>query len=95
MIERKWLDSYPEGVSAEIQFDNYSSVADLFNQHAKEFSHLPAYENMGKVMSYAEIDSLSDAFARYLQHEAKLKKGDRIAIMMPNLCNTRLRCSVH
>ncbi|MCB1756014.1 MAG: AMP-binding protein [Gammaproteobacteria bacterium] len=85
MVEKIWLKSYPEGVAAEIDYNKYSSVADLFDQCVKKFADRPAYTNMGKTLSYQEIDVLSDHFARWLQHAAKLKKGDRIAIMMPNL----------
>ncbi len=85
MIERNWLSSYPEGIAPEINFDQYSSVAELFTESAKKNANLPAFVNMGKTLTYGEIDSLTDSFARWLQHEAKLSKGDRIAIMMPNL----------
>ncbi len=85
MVEKVWLKSYPEGVAAEVSFDKYSSVADLFISNAHKYGEKPAYTNMGKTLSYSEVEKLSDYFARWLQHEAKLKKGDRIAIMMPNL----------
>ncbi len=85
MIERNWLSSYPDGVAAEIQYDQYSSVADLFEKNVKQFADSPAFVNMGQTLTYAQLDELTDAFARWLQHEAKLNKGDRIAIMMPNL----------
>lgn len=85
MNEKIWLQSYPEGVAAEIDFSTYSSIADLFEHNVDTYADIPAYSNMGKMLTYREIGEQADLFARWLQHEAKLKKGDRIAIMMPNL----------
>lgn len=85
MNEKIWLQSYPEGVAAEIDYSTYSSIADLFEHNVGIYADLPAYSNMGKTLTYREIGEQADLFARWLQHEAKLKKGDRIAIMMPNL----------
>lgn len=85
MNEKIWLQSYPEGVAAEIDFSKYNSIASLFEHNVDIYADLPAYSNMGKTLTYREVGEQSDLFARWLQHEAKLKKGDRIAIMMPNL----------
>lgn len=84
-MEKVWLDHYPEGVPVDIDPDQYSSIADLFRRSAKQFSQLPAFSNLGKTLSYGEADQLTSQFAAYLTGEAQLKKGDRIAIMMPNL----------
>ncbi len=85
MENKIWLESYPEGVAAEIDFTTYSSISSLFEHNIKLYADLPAYSNMGKTLTYREVGEQADLFARWLQHEAKLKKGDRIAIMMPNL----------
>jgi long-chain acyl-CoA synthetase len=85
MDNSPWLKNYPKGVPTEINPGRYSSVADLIDSSLIKYSILPAYDNMGKVLTYKEIDTLSAQFASFLQHELGLKKGDRIAIQMPNL----------
>ena len=84
-MERLWLKSYPPGVPADIDINEYKSLGDLFTKSVKAFSHLSAYTNLGNSLSYGEVDKLTRNFAAYLTHYAGLKKGDRIAIMMPNL----------
>lgn len=84
-MEKIWLGSYPDGVSPEVDTNEYSSLNDLMNQSIQRFSDKPAYENLGKQISYSELDQLSAQFASYLTHAAGLKKGDQIAIMLPNL----------
>ena len=84
-IDRIWLNSYPEGVPEEIDPDAYASINDIFNQACRKFAHLPAFTCMGKTLTYAELDALAMAFARYLQGTLKLAKGERVAIMMPNI----------
>ena len=84
-MQKIWVENYPEGVPAEIDTNEYDSIADLFHKSIDKFSDLPAYSNMGKVLSYADLDRLSRNFAAYLTSELGLKKGDRISIMIPNL----------
>jgi len=84
-MKKIWLENYPEGIPAEIDTNKYQSVADLFHQNIDKYRELPAYSNMGKVLSYDNLDRLSRDFAAYLSSELGLKKGDRVAIMMPNL----------
>ncbi len=84
-MEKVWLKSYPPYVPAEIDTHEYRSLVDLFQHTVKTYPERPAYSNMGKVLTYAEVDELTKAFAAYLVHGAGLKAGDRIAIMMPNL----------
>ena len=79
-----WVKNYPEGIPAEINLYDYSSVVELFESSCKKYSSKVAFENMGVTMTYAEVDKLSKDFAAYLQ-SIGLKKGDRIAIQMPNL----------
>jgi len=80
-----WFDFYPEGVEHQINPDQYSSLLELFEEKFTRFAKLPAFENMGKMYTYDQIDRLSKDFANYLTQVVGLKKGDRIAIQMPNL----------
>lgn len=84
-MDRVWLNSYPEGVPAQIDPDHYSSLLDIFSQSSEKFADQVAFVNMGKRITYRELDRLSTAFAAYLQQELGLKQGDAVAIMMPNL----------
>ncbi|MGV8959002.1 MAG: long-chain fatty acid--CoA ligase [Stenotrophomonas sp.] len=82
--ERPWLQSYPAGVPAEIDVDEFRSVAAVFDTSVAKFRDRPAYSNFGKVLTYGEADALVEQFATYLLGELQLKKGDRVALMMPN-----------
>lgn len=82
--ERPWLSSYPAGVPAEIDLEEFGSIVDVLQTSLEKFRDRPAFANLGKVLTYAEVDRLSQQFAAYLLGELKLKKGDRVAIMMPN-----------
>jgi long-chain acyl-CoA synthetase len=79
-----WVKNYPEGIPAEINLYDYNSVVELFETSCKKYGNKVAFENMGVTMTFAEVDKLSNDFAAYLQ-TIGLKKGDRIAIQMPNL----------
>ncbi|MBP6749986.1 MAG: long-chain fatty acid--CoA ligase [Xanthomonadaceae bacterium] len=82
--QRPWLASYPAGVPAEIDVDEFRSIVSVLQASLEKFRDRPAFSHMGKVMTYAEVDRYSQQFAAYLLGELKLKKGDRVAIMMPN-----------
>ena len=82
--DRPWLAQYPAGVPAEIDVDEFRSVPAVLEGAMANFRDRPAFSNMGKVMTYAEIDEASRHFAAYLLGELQLKRGDRVAIMMPN-----------
>ncbi len=82
--QRTWLDNYPAGVPADIDLEKYQSIGDVFDTAVQRFSPRPALSSFGKEVSYAQLDVLVEQFAAYLQCELKLKKGDRLAIMMPN-----------
>ena len=79
-----WFKFYPEGVESEVNVTAYSSVVNLFEESVKKFGDSIAYECMGKSLTFNEVDRLSENFAAYLQNELKLKKGDKVAIQMPN-----------
>ena len=80
-----WFNHYPEAIPHEIKLNEYQSVVHLFEESCKKYSKKVAFENMGVRLTYAQVDQLSRDFAAYLQGELGLKKGERIAIQMPNL----------
>lgn len=80
-----WHEHYPQGIPATIDVNNYQSICELIEKTVKKYSDKPAFSNMGASLTYAEVDRLSDYFAGYLTHKCGLKKGDRIALQMPNV----------
>jgi long-chain acyl-CoA synthetase len=82
--DRVWLSSYPEGVPSDIDFSQYSSLVGLMEESFARYAERTAYSYMGKNISYAQTDAESQALAAYLQ-SLGLNKGDRVAIMMPNV----------
>jgi long-chain acyl-CoA synthetase len=84
-MSKPWLQSYPEGVPAEISIEEYASVADIFDQSVCKFEDLPAYSNFGKIITYKEVKQFTSQLGAYLKHELGLAKGTRVAVMMPNL----------
>ncbi|MFZ6692709.1 AMP-binding protein [Undibacterium sp. SXout20W] len=84
MIQQHWLSSY-ESIPAEINPDAYNSVVDLMEEAMQRYAALPAMHCAGQTITYADIDRLSRNFAAYLQQRLGVKKGDRIAVMLPNL----------
>lgn len=84
-LEKVWLKRYPADVPAEIDPDQYTSLVEMFEQSVARFADQPAFINMGQVMTFRKLEERSRAFAAYLQNELGLKKGDRVALMMPNL----------
>lgn len=80
-----WHASYPASVPHDINPDVYPSLIDLLEDCFRKFADLDAYENMGKCMTYRQLDEQSRVFASFLQNELKLQPGDRIAIQMPNV----------
>ena len=79
-----WFKSYPQGVPHEVDLDEYRSIVSVFETAVRDYRERPAFCNFGKTLTYNEIDAHSRDFAAYLLGELKLKKGDRVAIMMPN-----------
>lgn len=80
-----WLKHYPKGIPAEIDLDEFPSIVSILDSSCSKFKDNIAFENLGKTLRYRDVESLSRAFANYLIHECKLKKGDRVAIMLPNV----------
>ncbi|MDK1309992.1 long-chain-fatty-acid--CoA ligase FadD [Pseudoalteromonas ardens] len=87
-MEKIWLKRYPEGVPETIDPEHYNSLLELFDKSFREFAQLPAYSNMGKTMTYQQVDEATKAVASYIQNTLKLGKGDKVAVMMPNLLQT-------
>ena len=84
-VEKIWLRQYPEGIPAEVAIDEYASLKEILERSCSKFAELPAYGNMGVSITYGELDRSSREFGAYLQKVVGLHKGDRVAIMMPNL----------
>ena len=84
-MNKPWLAQYPAGVPAEIDIQRFASLADMQRDSCQRFADLPAYRSMGVAMTFRELDEASHAFAAWLQKSAKLQRGDRVALMMPNL----------
>lgn len=80
-----WHKNYPKGVNPSIGPLEFNSLPELFRNASAKYKNRAAFENMGVSLTFGQIDELSDAFAAWLQQDLKLKKGDRIAIQMPNL----------
>jgi long-chain acyl-CoA synthetase len=84
MMNRPWLSAYPEGVAADVDTSAYGSLVELMQDSFKRYGDRPAFNFMGRNMSYAELDRLSQVFAAYLQGLG-LVAGDRVGIMLPNV----------
>ena len=84
-MEPLWLSQYPPGIPADIDIHEFASLTDVLLASCQRFGDLPAYSNMGSSMSYAELERSSRHFAAYLQKSLGLRRGDRVALMMPNL----------
>lgn len=84
-MEKIWLKTYPKGVPAEIDVDRYRSLNDIIEHSCSKYRQCPAFINMGVSLSYGDLDRQSRAFAAYLQHATGLQRGDRVAIMLPNI----------
>lgn len=85
MKDFPWFKHYPDGVAKEIQLYEYSSLVELLDKSLIKYRDRVAFENMGVQLTYGQLDKLSANFAAYLQQDLGLKKGERIAIQMPNL----------
>src|SRR4051812_38766855 len=84
-MEKIWLRNYPPGVPAQINPAEYASIAELFLTACAKYEDSPAYSNFGTTLTYGEVSARTEHFAAWLQSGAKLERGDRVAIMMPNI----------
>ncbi len=85
MENKPWFAHYEKGVPHTIKTDHYTSLSELFTDTMKKYGDKKAFTNMGVSITFRQLDELSDNFAKYLIHDLKLKKGDRVALQMPNL----------
>jgi len=84
-MTRHWLNGYGERIPTEINPDAYGSVLEMLEGAMKRYADKPAFRCFGKTLTYADTDRLSRAFAAYLQNKLGIRKGDRVAVMLPNL----------
>jgi long-chain acyl-CoA synthetase len=83
-LEKIWLKSYPAGIPAEIDVNEYASLREVLEESCAKFGSRPAYSCMGRTITFADLDKLSAAFGAFLQGRG-LTKGTRVALMMPNV----------
>jgi long-chain acyl-CoA synthetase len=84
-MSKEWLASYPDGTPAEADIEAYSSLVEVFETSCNKYKDKPAFSNFGKNISFSELDQLTENLAAFLQQKLGMNKGDKIAIMMPNL----------
>ena len=84
-MDKPWLAQYPAGMPAQIDTRAFASLKDVLAANCARFADRPAYSSMGQGMTFAQLDAASLAFAAWLQKRAGLQRGDRVALMMPNL----------
>jgi long-chain acyl-CoA synthetase len=84
-VDRTWLESYPDGVPAEINPDEFRSLQHVIEHAIATWPDRPAFTCMDRTLTYRDLDRLATRLAAYLQRVARLRKGDRVAIMLPNV----------
>ncbi|MCK9237604.1 MAG: long-chain-fatty-acid--CoA ligase FadD1 [Thiopseudomonas sp.] len=85
MNENFWKDKYPAGIASEIDADLYPNIQAVLTESCEKYADRPAFTNLGKTITYAEVYRMSGDFAAWLQHSTDLQPGDRIAIQLPNV----------
>ncbi|MDG6447949.1 long-chain-fatty-acid--CoA ligase FadD [Glaesserella parasuis] len=84
-MEKIWFDNYPAEAERTLDVEPYESLVEMFEKAVQRHPDIPAYINMSQVLTFRKLEERSRAFAAYLQNELRLEKGERIALMMPNL----------
>ncbi|AUI65456.1 MULTISPECIES: long-chain-fatty-acid--CoA ligase FadD [Glaesserella] len=84
-MEKIWFENYPPNAERTLDIEPYSSLVEMFEKAVQRHPDIPAYINMGQILTFRKLEERSRSFAAYLQNELRLEKGDRIALMMPNL----------
>lgn len=84
-MEKVWLKNYPKNVNPEIDLSQYTNIMSVFDEACRKYKYKTAFSNMDVGLTFEELDVLSGRFCAFLQNELGLKKGDRIAIQMPNV----------
>jgi long-chain acyl-CoA synthetase len=85
MTTKHWLTSYGDRIPTDIEPYAHPSVAEMLEGAMKRYADKPAFRCFGQTLTYADTDHLSRAFAAYLQQKLGVRKGDRIAVMLPNI----------
>jgi long-chain acyl-CoA synthetase len=85
MNNQPWLESYPNFVTPTVSLDGYQNIVEIFDESVSKFGPKVAYTNMGVNLTFSEVSNYVDSLVYFLQNNTKLKKGDRIALQMPNL----------
>ncbi|MGD2167526.1 MAG: AMP-binding protein, partial [Gammaproteobacteria bacterium] len=85
MALRPWLAEYPSTIPHSIDPDTYESLVALFRARVAMYTEEPAFTNEGTTLTFGDVDRFSAAFAAFLSAQKSLRKGDRIAVMLPNL----------
>ena len=94
-MDRIWLKSYPDGVPAEVDLNRLRTLAQLVDETCARNADSVAYVQMGRSLTYRELDRLARNFAAYLQKTAGLAKGERFAIMLPNVLQYPIATAAH
>jgi long-chain acyl-CoA synthetase len=84
-MQKIWLKNYPAGVHDQIDLHVYPSLVEMLEQSCQRFAERPAFSNLGAQLNYRELERQSRYFAAFLQHHWELKKGEQLAIILPNL----------
>ncbi|MDJ0833125.1 MAG: AMP-binding protein [Gammaproteobacteria bacterium] len=84
-MERPWLNSYQQGIKDHVDINAFNSVAEVFERSVEKYAELPAFSNMGSTLSFQQMGELTTSLAAYLQSLPGMQKGDRVAVMMPNV----------
>lgn len=84
-MEKPWVNHYMKGVPTEVDVKKYNCIPELFDECFKKYGERPSFTNMGKTITYKELEEMSRRFASYLQNDLGLGKGARVALMMPNI----------
>jgi long-chain acyl-CoA synthetase len=84
-MEKIWQKNYQDGVPFDINPRENNSITEIMENAFNKFSNLPAYHNMGKTITFSELETESKKFGSYLQNQLGLKQGDRVALMLPNI----------
>ena len=85
MSSKHWLSAYGERIPAEINADAFASVLEMLEAAMRAYADKPAFRCFGQTLTYADTDRLSRGFAAYLQRKLGVRKGDRVAVMLPNI----------
>ena len=84
-MKKIWLNSYPKNIPSELSDPEFNSITEIFKHASQKFSSLVAFNNLDSNLSFKKTALLSDKFSAYLCNVLKIKKGDKVAVMLPNL----------